>query len=147
MKHIAILFLTIGLGGMSVYGQNPDFTFYEVEVAFDRAQLKEVMLAVAALDPDGAVFHSDDMAILQVKVGATITDHELRSAITAAGVALLPGTPDLQARYSTPPTVPMYVPTGDPKGDHARYEAEVHEWNKLNPGQQMPAPIPFTDEE
>ncbi len=137
--------MIVGLGCMQANAQQ--FTFYETEQAFDRAQLKEVMIAVADLDPMANVFHSDDMTILQIKISPSVADHELRSAVSATGVVLKPGTPDLGTKYAATSHEPLYIATGDPESDHARYVEAVNSWNAANPERLMPTPIPQVDEQ
>src|SRR5690606_23302487 len=122
-------------------------SFYQAAETFDRAQLKYVMEAVTDAFPGAEVFPSDDMRVLQVKTTAPVNDAELRSAIASAGVQLLPGTPDLKALYGEAPDVPMYVDTGDPPADHARYVQAVNDWNEAHPDQPLPPPLPYVHEQ
>ena len=144
-KNLTILLLALGLGGMELHAQQ--HSFYQAADTFDRAQLKYVMEAVADAFPDAEVFPSDDMRVLQVKTTTPVNDAELRSAIASAGVQLLPGTPDLKALYGEAPDVPMYVDTGDPPADHARYVQAVNDWNEAHPDQPLPQPLPYVDEQ
>ncbi len=130
------------LAAGTVLGQSHQHTFLQPASTLDQAQLKQVIQAVADAHPNAAVFASDDLRVLQIKHGGTITETGLRQLITATGVSLLPGTPDLKDLYGEAPDVPMYVPTGDPEGDHLRYKEAVEAYNEANPDKAMPTPIP-----
>lgn len=146
MRYIAALLFSLIFGGISLQAQ--EFSFYQASEPFDRAQLKDVMIAVADLDPAAMVFHSDDMTILQVKMTGAVTEDQLRSAISNSGLQILPGTPDLVSRYgNNTPEVPVYIPTGDAQADHARYVQAVNTWNQTNPNRQLPQPLPYADEQ
>jgi hypothetical protein len=143
MKHYLAALLLWALGSFPMQAQQGGFTFLEVTQTVDRAQLKELIIAAQAVDPQVMIFTSDDGYILQIKSTSTA---DWRAVIAGTGLTVVPGTPDLQARYGAPPQVPMYIPTGDPEGDHARYAEAVATWNAAHPEQQLPPPIPYVNE-
>jgi hypothetical protein len=143
MKHYLAALLLWALASFPMLAQQGGFTFLEVTQPVDRTQLKDVLLAAHAMDPQVMIFTSDDGYILQIKSTAAV---DWRGVIASTGLTVVPGTPDLQARYGAPPQVPMYIPTGDPEGDHARYVTAVAAWNATHPEQQLPPPIPYVNE-
>lgn len=123
------------LGGLSASAQADGLRSFEAQAAMDRSNLKYVIQAVRDLDPNGEVFHSDDMKIIRVRSSAQITDSELRSAIQATGVQLRAGTPDLAAYLPAPnpDTPPIFVVTNNETEDLARYQAAAAVWNQAHP--------------
>ena len=91
-------------------------------------------------DPSADVFHSDDMRIIQVRQSGGLTEQGYRTAITQAGVDLLPGTrtaEELGLNQVPANSPPVYVATGDEAADVARYQASVSQWNAAHPDQQV----------
>lgn len=142
LKILAFLYVICAAASVNAQGRH----YFQASQVFDLGELKASIQAVVDLDPTANVFASDDMRVLQVN-SSQLSDQEIRAAITAAGLTLLPGTPDLTALYGPAPDVPMYIDTGDPQADHARYVQDVNEWNLNNPNDQQPQPLPYVDEQ
>ena len=123
---LTILFLAPAAWAL---GQNNHY--FEATEAYDRAQLKFVIQAVVDLDPNANVYQDDGLRLLHVR--SNVSEQELRSAITGAGMALLEGTPNVGAASNGPTATadgkPLFVITGDPAADQARYAAAVELWN------------------
>jgi hypothetical protein len=120
--------------------QSPAYHFFRAEQAVAPGQIKLLIEALVNVDPYAEIFHSDDMTILQVKHNGSLTETAARSAITGAGVAVLPGTPSPEELGSTtvdPNGPPVYVITGDDAADMARYQVAVEQWNTAHPEQQL----------
>lgn len=143
MKQL-IAFLLPLFTSMVVTGQTAGISYYQTSSTFDRTELKFMISALQDMDPSAMVFPSDDMRVIQVN--SSLNDQEIRSALVSSGVSLEPGVPDLEALYGPAPNVPVYVPTGDPQADHARYVSDVDQWNQQHPEQALPPPLPFVDE-
>jgi hypothetical protein len=109
--------------------------YFQAEAPYDHGTLKHLVQAVVDMDPAADVNAGDDMTLLHVR--STASESELRTAITAAGVALRPGTPDVgntgPAPTTSPDGKPLMALTGDPAADQARYAAAVAAWNEANP--------------
>ncbi|MBX2981015.1 MAG: hypothetical protein KF905_17130 [Flavobacteriales bacterium] len=105
--------------------------YFEAAEAYDRAQLKFVIQAVVDIDPNANVYQDDGMRLLHVR--SNVSEAELRGAIAGAGLALLDGTPNVGTANNGPTATadgkPLFVITGDPAGDQARYAAAVQLWN------------------
>ena len=144
MKQLIAFFLPLFFS-VAAIGQTTEISYYQTSSVFDRTQLKFMISALQDLDPGAEVFPSDDMRVIQVN-STNLDEQQIRGALVSTGVSLEPGVPDLEALYGAPPAVPVYVPTGDPQADHARYVAEVEQWNQDHPEQQLPQPLPFVDE-
>ncbi len=144
IKTLALLL--IAAATMRASAQDTGRHYFQAGQVFELSELKAATQAVIDLDPMANVFSSDDLRVIQVN-SAQLSEAEIRSAITGTGLTLLPGTPDLTALYGPAPTVPMYIDTGDPQADHARYVQDVEEWNLNNPDNQQPQPLPYVDEQ
>ncbi len=129
------------LAAFGAWAQGPAFVYFQTDAPLDRAAYKMVLSQVMDLDPQAEVFHSDDMTILQVKRG-TVSDEQLRAAITSTGVALRPGTVDPATLQPAPVDgPPVFVVTDDPAADLARYQAAMATWNAAHPDQPVSLPI------
>jgi hypothetical protein len=140
------LTLLFSVMALSIWAQNTDHRFFQSAQPMDIPALRDAIQAVVDVAPDAEVFFSDDHSLLQVKGGAQVSDADLREALAGAGILLLPGTPALATAHGQDTRQdgrPLYVLTGDPAGDRARYEAAVEQWNELNP--DAPLSVPPTD--
>lgn len=146
MNRLLQLLLLIFLGGSTAWAQQQIHRFYELSAPVDRAQVKNILIAIQDLDPNALVFESDDLMVLQVKANASVPDQELRSAISSTGLTVLAGHPDPTKLYGEAPEVPMYMDTGDPFNDHKRYTEAVDAYNAAHPDSPMPQPIPYYED-
>jgi len=123
--------------------QAPDPHFFQATEPVERAVLKTVMEALNDQAPGTRVFLSDDATVLKILPAASFDAQAARAAIQQAGVALLPGTPDVTTLVA-PPTAtdapPVYVATGDHASDAQRYVSAVQQWNLAHPDQRVELP-------
>lgn len=135
MRHRYLLSLALSFGALFTCAQTPDGRFFRTSAEIDRAALKHVIQAIGDLDPNAKVLHSDDLRILHVRANPSVTDAELRAAMSAAGVPVDQGTPDLRAYLPEPSadTPPIYVVSGNETDDLARYRSAAEAWNQAHP--------------
>lgn len=141
---IKTLMVSLLVGAASIAcAQSPTFHFFRSAQPFDRSQYKVMIAAVADADPMAAVFHSDDMTIVQVKAGSGLPAESYRQALLGAGIQLLPGTlsPEEVHPAAQSDLPPVFIATGDEAADMARYQAAVQAWNATHPDNTL-SPIP-----
>lgn len=142
MPRISALLLALGMA-WGASAQEARFLYFEAQQPVTHAQLKMLVEPLLQLDPQAAVFHSDDMRIVQVRSTTPHPEGVYRALLEGQGIALKAGlrTPE-ELGINTPPAVPVYVATGDDAADAARYRAAVELWNAQHPGEPLsPAPI------
>ena len=145
--HYSFLIVLL-LGALGTSAQAPMQHVYEADPPLDMLTIRPVIETVKDLDPNGKVLWSDDMTILKIRVNPSISENELRQAITSKGVALREGTPALAGEapvYTTPEGRPLYVLTGDEATARARYEQAVQQWNQTTPNDPISLPVQVRD--
>ena len=114
--------------------QQSQFHYFEAAQPVPVAQLKHLTEALASVDANAEIFHSDDRRILQLKSSTLQPEAHYRAVIQARGIVLLPGTRTAdELGINNQPAVPVFVPTGDEPADMARYRAAVEQWNAVHP--------------
>ncbi len=128
------LLLALLITVISARAQQSQFHYFEAAQPVGVAQLKHLTEALASVDANAEIFHSDDMRILQLKSSTLQPESHYRAVIQARGIVLLPGTRTAdELGINNQPAVPVFVPTGDEPADMARYRAAVEQWNALHP--------------
>ena len=132
----------------ALMAQSTELVHLRTTAPMDRSALKAVIQSVVDLDPLAGVFYSDDMTILQIRCNPSVSDAQLRAAITTAGIALQPGVVDPATLHPVAgvDTEPVYIVTGDEAADLARYQAARELWNAAHPEAPIAAPVHLTNE-
>lgn len=149
MKTIVLAGLLLLTGILPAWAQESGIRYIQAAAPLDIMALRSIDEVIRDLDPNAKYLHHfDDKSILQLEINHSVSDAELRSAITNAGVLLLPNTPVIEKQqpvYTTSDGKPLYVLTGDEAADRARYVQAVEEWNAQNPQDQLAMPLPAVD--
>ncbi|MBL0125987.1 MAG: hypothetical protein IPP83_00725 [Flavobacteriales bacterium] len=120
--------------------QRPTVRHFIADAPLGSLQVKEATRVLKGLDQAAVVSFQAEQ--LKVRLSSEVSDTEALAALNSGGHHYMLPDP-IRSQGQVPDAGPVFVDTGDPAGDVARYKADKQTWIEAHPDAAPPAsPLP-----
>jgi len=120
--------------------QRPTIRYFIADAPLGSLQVKEATRILIGLDQAAVISFQAEQ--LKVRLSSEVSDTEALAALNSGGHHYTLPNP-IRSQGQVPDAGPVFVDTGDPAGDVARYKADKQTWIEAHPDAAPPAsPLP-----